>query len=192
MEIVGRDPELGAIRDFRRALVLTGEPGIGKSALWRAGVQAARGRGLRVLVAQPASAEMRLSFAALGDLFAGQALVWLPPPQRHALDVALLRAQPVDTPPEPRAIAAGVLSALRGLAPALVAIDDVQWLDPPSADALVFAARRLGDEPVRWLLARRSATALERALAPDMLALGPLDEPSTRRLLSAQLGLALP
>ena len=65
---------------------------------------------------------------------------------RARCEVALLRAEPGGAPPEPHAIALGFLNALRALArggPLLVAIDDVQWLDPPSADALAFAARRL-------------------------------------------------
>ena len=195
MEVVGREAELAAVRalvESGRALVLTGEPGIGKTSLWRAGIDAAREHGLRVLVAQPASGEVRLSFAALGDLLDGQSLAGVPGPQRHALEVALLTAEPEGGPPEPRAIAAGLLSALRALAPLLVAIDDVQWLDAPSADALAFAARRLSGWPVRFLLARRHATALERALAPARLALGPLGLDSTRRLLAERLGLALP
>src|SRR3546814_4384061 len=57
---------------------------------------------------------------------------------------SLLRAEPADEPPEPRAIPLALLNALRSLAaagPVLVAVDDLQWLDPPSADALAFAAR---------------------------------------------------
>ncbi len=50
------------------ALLMEGEPGIGKTVLWRAGVELARARGLRVLTAIPATAETRLSFAALADL----------------------------------------------------------------------------------------------------------------------------
>ncbi len=194
MDIVGRESELVAVREFvasGHALVLTGEAGIGKTSLWNAGIEAARERGLRVLVAQPASAEIRLSFAALGDLLDGVPLAGVPGPQRHALEVALLREEPDGAPPEPRAIPAGFLSALRALAPVLVAVDDVQWLDAPSADALAFAARRLGGVPVRFLLARRSATELERTLRPVRLAVGPLGLGSTRRLLAGRLGLAL-
>ena len=79
----------------------------------------------------------------------------------------------------------------------LVAIDDVQWLDEPSAQALVFAARRLADEPVRFLLARRPgpATDLERALERrglEHLRVGPLSLGATRRLLSERLESLLP
>ena len=75
------------------ALVLEGEAGIGKSTLWQAGVQAARERGIRVLVARPAEAERGLAHAGLGDLFEGvleSVLPVLPAPRRRALEIALL------------------------------------------------------------------------------------------------------
>ena len=94
-------------------------------------------------------ADAQLSFAALIDLLdevPDEELAGLPEPQRRALEVALLRAEPDGAPPEPHAIALAFLDGLRaagGEAPLLVAIDDVQWLDPPSVEALLFAARRL-------------------------------------------------
>ncbi len=176
--IVGREAELSALDAFLasdarpRALVLTGGPGIGKTTLWDAAVEAGRGRGLRVLAARASDADTQLSFAALIDLLDGvddEEFATLPPPRRHALEVALLRAQPTGAPPEPHAIALGLLDALRSLAqhgPLLVAVDDVQWLDRASEDALAFAVRRLVDEPAAFLLARRPGprSDLERAL----------------------------
>ena len=204
--IVGREPELEVLRGFfggdgsGRALVLSGEAGIGKTTLWEAGVELARERGLRTLIARPSGTEARLSFAALIDVFEdvdARALVGLPGPQRSALEVALLRAEPSGAPPEPHAIALGFLNALRALAaerPVLLAVDDIPWLDAPSADALVFAARRLKDEPVTFLLARRPGrrSALEQALEPrglERLEVGPLGFGASRRLLSERLGL---
>jgi DNA-binding CsgD family transcriptional regulator len=205
--IVGRESEFAALGEFlepessARALVLTGAPGIGKTTLWEAGVEVARERGLRVLSARPNGAEARLSFAALIDLFDGVetgALPGLSAPQRAALEVALLRAEPTRVPPQPHAIALGLLNGLRALAAGghvLVAIDDVQWLDPPSADALAFAARRCDGEAVAFLLARRPGrrSALERALEGSLerLEVGPLTLGATRRLLSDRLGLSL-
>ena len=153
--VVGRESELAVIRDFlavggpRRGLLLTGGPGVGKTTLWDIGVVEAGEKGLRVLVARPSGAEAEHSFSALIDLCDGiepGVLASLPAPQRAALEVALLRAEPTAGAPEPHAIALGFLNGLRALAvrePLLIAIDDVQWLDPPSADALAFVARRL-------------------------------------------------
>ncbi len=115
-----------------RALVLTGEAGVGKTTLWEAAIEAARSRGMRVLATRASSAEARMSFAALTDLLDGvdlSSLGSLPAPQRHALEVALLRAEPEERPPDPRAIAVGLLNALRALAAEerlAIAVDDIQ------------------------------------------------------------------
>jgi DNA-binding CsgD family transcriptional regulator len=207
--IVGREAELAAIGAFlrsgpdSRALVLTGDPGVGKTTLWEAGVELARRRGLRVLSARGSGAETQLASAALIDLLDGvgrETLADLPPPQLHALEVALFRAESTGAPPEAHAIAVGLLNALRSLAardPLLVAVDDLQWLDGASGDALAFAARRLETETVLFLLARRpgSPPEVERALGERVSArveLGPLSIAATRRLLSERLGLSLP
>src|SRR3954465_15613810 len=75
--LVGRDRELAELEAFLdaavtapRALLLEGEPGIGKTTLWQAGVDSARRRGFKILPARPAQVEASLSFAALGDLVA--------------------------------------------------------------------------------------------------------------------------
>ena len=208
--IVGRETELAALHAFLageggpRAFVLAGDPGIGKTTLWEAGVAAARNRGLRVLAARGSGAETRLSFAALIDLLDGvgrDELSSLSPPQLHALEVALLRADATSgAPPEAHAIAIALLNALRALSgrePLLVAIDDVQWLDAASGDALAFAARRLEAEAVAFLLARRpgAVSGMERALertALERVEMHSLSFGATRRLLSDHLGLSLP
>jgi hypothetical protein len=181
IRIAGREPELAAMREWfvgeAAALVLCGGVGMGKTTLWEAGIASARERGLRVLVARPSGAEARHSFAALIDLCDGVdigALVGVPAPQRAALEVALLRADPGGVAPAPQAIALGVLNGLRvlsGREPLLVAIDDLQWLDPPSADALEFVAGRLGSERVRFLFARRpGGRSRPRAVASGVTA----------------------
>lgn len=203
--IVGRDEELAALETVAggASLVLVGAPGIGKTTLWEAGVERLRSAGFRVLLARGSGAETQLSSTALIDLFdsVGPAeLDLLPEPQRQALDVALLRAVPAVEPPESHAIAMGVLTSFRALArhePLLVAIDDLQWIDRSSADALAFAARRLDSERVAFLLARRPGprSDLERALARrslQRLEVTPLSFGATRRILSDRLGLVLP
>ena len=207
--IVGREAELTALDEFvrsvgsPRAFVLTGGPGIGKTTLWEAGVDLARRRGLRVLSARASQAETQLAFAALTDLLDGvgpEELASVPPPQLHALEVALLRTQPPDNPPPPAALSVGFLNAVRALAarePLLVALDDIQWLDAASAEAVAFAASRIDGQPVRFLLARRSRSAspLERAQGPNgvrRLEVNPLSLGATQRLLSERLGLRLP
>src|SRR5262245_55669348 len=159
--LVGRAPELGELEGFLgagpagQALAVGGEPGIGKSTVWEAGVGLARSRDFVALCARPGEAEAQLSFAGLADLLEGAGggvLAGLPVPQRHALEVAVRRAEPGDQPPEPLAIAAGLLEVFRRVAeagPVLVAVDDLPWLDQASAGALVFAARRLAGHDVR-------------------------------------------
>ena len=207
--IIGREAELAAVDAFvratgwPRAFVLAGEPGVGKTTLWEAGVDLARQLGFRVLLARGSAAETQLSSTALIDLLDGvdgEELASLPAPQLQALEVALLRAEPTAAPPEPTAIALGLLNALRSLAarePVLVAIDDVQWLDGASAEALAYAARRLDDEAIAFLLTQRpdSATALDRAFdgeTAERLDIGDLSLGATRRMLSERLGLSLP
>jgi DNA-binding NarL/FixJ family response regulator len=206
--VVGRESELAVIRGFveadarRRAFVLAGQAGIGKTTLWEAGVDLARERGLRVLAARASSAETRLSFSALIDLcdsVPSESLAELAGPQRVALEVALLRAEPEDEAPSVHAIALGFRNVLRALSArtsVLIAIDDVQWLDAPSVEVLTFLVRRLKDEPVAFLLTRRadSATGLERVLQRGelrCLEVGPLSFGAIRRLLVERLGLSV-
>ena len=208
--VVGREQELAALAACVSggtapggAAVVVGEPGIGKTTLWEAAVEMARAQGLRTLLARPTDAEARLAHGTLVDLFDGVApheLAGLLPPQRRALEVALLRAEPDGRAPEAGAVPVGLLNALRLLAartPLVIGIDDLQSLDAQSAEALAFAARRLDSAPVRFVLARRPGRPglLEAALASHGLAevvVGPLSLGATRRLVSLRLGLSLP
>ena len=207
--LIGREPELSLLREFLGSdapaptLVLTGIQGIGKTALWEAGVRLARERATHVLAARPCEAEAQLSLAALFDWLEGidvAALDELSAPQRRALEAALLRAEPAGDTPEPISIAVAFLGALRSLAasrPLLLAVDDLQWLDAASAAVLTFAARRLQGARVRFLLSRRSGHSdeVELALSPagvNRIEVGPLSLSATHRLLSQRLGLTLP
>jgi len=170
-DLVGRAAELAALSTFIDSvsrgpamLVLEGEAGLGKTTLWREGLQVAARRSLQVLECRPVQAEAQLAFTALSDLLADVPDVVfeeLPLPQRRALEVALLRAEPEDEERFPRAVAVGFLGVLTALArsgPLVVGIDDVHWLDHASKHVLAFALRRLRNEHIGVLLARRSET----------------------------------
>jgi DNA-binding CsgD family transcriptional regulator len=211
--VVGREEELGLIGAFLAgvehgpaALVLSGEPGIGKTILWEAGVEQAQERFGRLLLHRSAEAEAQLAFAGLSDLLAAvfdDVAPTLAPLRRRALEVALLLAEPGDEPPDPRALGLALLDVLRALAqagPVVIALDDVQWLDPSSAGVLQIALRRLRDEPVAVLATLRklpgvaAAFQLERAFADERLEriwLGPLGLDALDRLLKDRLGLGL-
>jgi DNA-binding CsgD family transcriptional regulator/tetratricopeptide (TPR) repeat protein len=131
------------------ALLVDGEAGIGKTTVWLAGLQRARDRGFRVLPARAANAQSVLAYAPLADLLTGlDPDTWadLPDPQRIAVDRVLRREHAVDAVTDQRAVAAAFLSVVDRLAnngPVLLAIDDMQWLDPSTVHVIGFAARRL-------------------------------------------------
>ncbi|MBI2238858.1 MAG: ATP-binding protein, partial [Actinobacteria bacterium] len=210
-DIVGRGTELSRLRVFLDdivrgpcVLMLEGEVGIGKTTLWRRGVELAGERGLRVMSSRPAPSEARLSFAGLADLLqdAADLVETLPPPQRNALEVALLLAEPAGAAPDAHAVSTAVLTVLRAAAaggPVLVGLDDIEWLDTSTADALEFAIRRLEDEPLGLLLAARDPGAsLPLSLGrhvPDervtRLPLAPLSADELRGLLRLRLDASL-
>jgi DNA-binding CsgD family transcriptional regulator len=208
VDVIGRQEELeelhrflDSLADGPAAFVLSGEAGVGKTTLWRAGVEAARERSWRVLETRPAAAEARLAFAGLGDLLdesLDELLDTLPPPQADALRVALLLERPQGPPPPERAIAIALLSALREHAaegPLLVAVDDVQWLDSPSTAVLAFAWRRLRTEPVGLVvshrLGQRAPAALLEREGTQRLEVTPLSLGATHSLLQDRIGLVL-
>lgn len=266
-DLVGRDAEAAEIGAFLAAaagapaaLVIVGDVGIGKTAVWQHTVRSAS-RTHRVLSARPARAEVPLAYSALDDLFGGvlgEMLPGLPGPRRRALEAALHggpaepaslclddatspggvpagRAGPGDAGapgrgasgpggagrrktagqradgrdkagqpwPEPRVLARAVLDGLRILSadgPVLLAVDDAQWLDRPSADALEFCIRRLGQSAVCVLLTLRGEDpvfplGLEQALPPASLAcaqLGGLGPGAIGAILRARLGVTFP
>jgi len=212
VQVVGRERELAAVTAFvesigggPRALLLEGEAGIGKTTLWLGAVRAAEDRGCRVLQARPAESEAKLSYAVLADLLGAgfdETQVTLPAPQQRALAAALLR-EATDEPPEARTIATavtGVLTALATERPVLVAVDDVQWLDPASEGALEFAVRRLPPQ-LGLLVTRRTDGAVDsplglvRALPEDRLERvvpGPLSLAALHHLIASRLGMSFP
>jgi DNA-binding CsgD family transcriptional regulator/DNA polymerase III delta prime subunit len=211
--VIGRDEELASLQAFLAefgqgptALVFSGEPGIGKTMLWEAGVDEARSRFGRVLAHRSVEAEAMLSFAGLSDLLApvfDELAPALAPPRRRALEVALLLAEPTEQAPDPRAIGLALLDVLQMLAregTVVIALDDVQWLDSSSALVLQIALRRLREEPVGLLATLRklpqaaAAFDLERALPEDRLTrhwLGPLSLGALHHMLKDRLELEL-
>jgi DNA-binding CsgD family transcriptional regulator len=207
-EVLGRDLELGSLYAFldRRVegptgLVLEGEAGIGKSTLWLAAVREARERGFLVLSSRPAESERDLAHVVLGDLFEDvldDVLPALAVPRRRALEVALLIGQPPNQPVDERALGVALRTSLQILAERtelLLAVDDEQWLDRSSGNALRFALRRLRDERILLLLARRpneepQAPGLEHAVNPgrvERLILGPLSMGALHLLIQRRL-----
>jgi DNA-binding CsgD family transcriptional regulator len=168
-------------------LVLRGDPGVGKTALLEWAVESAAG--LRVVRVAGVESEMELAFAALQQLCAPMLdkLERLPDPQREALGVAFgLKA---GAAPGRFLVGLAALSLLSEVAeqqPLLCVIDDAQWLDRASAQALAFVARRLLAEPVALVLAAREPGEEFRGL-PELL-VGGLGDGDARELLSSVIG----
>ncbi|HET9241866.1 MAG TPA: AAA family ATPase, partial [Gaiella sp.] len=208
-KIIGREQQLASldafiehVQDRPVSLLLDGEPGSGKTTLWLHGSEAARAAGVRILTARPLEAEAGFSFSAIGDLLAEthDVIDALPEPQARALRIALLLVPAGDAPADERAVGLGLLGVLRRLAeesPVVVAVDDLQWLDEPSARALGFAARRLDGERVGLLAAARPVTpslpfAPERAFpALTRVPVGPLTRDEVHRLAERRLAVTL-
>jgi TatA/E family protein of Tat protein translocase len=161
----GRDSEcealdrlLDAVRAGRSgALVMRGEPGVGKTALLDYALE--RASGCRVARAAGVQSEMELVFAGLHQLCAPMLdrLERLPGPQRDALGTAFGLAR--GTAPDRFLVGLAVLSLLSDVAeeqPLVCLVDDAQWLDQASAQALAFVARRLLAESVALVFAARA------------------------------------
>lgn len=213
-DIVGRHSELAELERFLdgihsgpAAILIDGPAGIGKTVVWKEGLAMASGRGYRVLASRPTEPDSALAFSALEDLLSGawdEVAIDLVEPQREALGVAMRRVAPGPTfQPDPLTVALGVRRALASLAarsPVIVAVDDVQWLDMSSSQALDHALRRLGSSTVGFLgvleageggrvpLKIRTMATADRV---HELHLGPLDAGEFRQLLSSSLEGAL-
>jgi hypothetical protein len=120
-----------------------------------------------VLVARPSEAETELAFSVLSDVLGPieeSTFAALPGAQRAALENALRRGEAADAAFDPAAVGLatlGVLRLLAELAPVVVAIDDLQWVDRPSLRALTYALRRLGDAPVSLIGSVRVGVELD-------------------------------
>ena len=193
-ELIGRNDEvaridavLDRVREHGGALLIRGEPGIGKSAL----LDQARGRasalGARILATVGVESESELAFAGLHQLLAPirSRMAGLPNPQREALDAAFGVNDLIEPDPFRVALAAYRLISDAADSSALLLIaDDAHWLDRSSLEVLTFLARRLDNEPVVLLAALRDgfSTALEEAGLP-ILELDRLSASDSEKLL---------
>src|SRR5947209_5961105 len=165
-------------------LVLRGEAGVGKTALLEYAIESAAD--LTVLRAAGCEGEMELAFAALHQLCAPllDRLVGLPGPQRDALATTFgLGAGPVPDRFFVGLAVLGLLSDAAEVRPLLCVIDDAQWLDRASAQALAFVARRLLAESALMLFCVREPIR-ELAALPELMVEG-LRESDARQLLTS-------
>ncbi|GDY61803.1 hypothetical protein SAV14893_011960 [Streptomyces avermitilis] len=200
--VIGREELFAGAREqlTRGGSVLVhGPAGIGKSTILRALVTEYGETAHTVLRCSSTESESHLPFLALADLLGlveDEVLDRLPAPQRTALESALTGRGESTLQRDGLALRLAVLSTLRVLAargPVLIVADDLQWLDPASAELLGFAARRLGGMPVQMLCAVRTDTEPQgqqhdrylRASPPETLAVrvNPLSRAQTAELL---------
>ena len=169
-----------------RVLVVRGEPGVGKSALLD--YLAGRASGCRVVRAAGVESEMELAFAGLHQLLAPvlDRLEGLPGPQQEALRTAFgLSSGPAPDRFLVGLAVLGLVSEVAGQRPLVCVVDDEQWLDRASVQALGFVARRLAAEPVGLVFAARVPGA-ELAGLPELAVAG-LREEDARALLDSAL-----
>ncbi|MGW3283025.1 helix-turn-helix transcriptional regulator [Streptomyces sp. NPDC001002] len=200
-ELIGREPELRRLEELAEriaagagdALLLSGDPGVGKTALLDHAAALATGAGARVLRATGAQFEADISYAALHQLLQPclaelDELAASQPQLAGALKVAL----GLGTGPAPTRLlaASAVLELLRRAAverPLLLVVDDLQWLDRASALVLGMVARRLTGLPVALLAACRTGEAdfFDQGNLPTVQ-VAPLTEPAAAELLAAR------
>jgi DNA-binding CsgD family transcriptional regulator len=220
MPVIGREAERKVIESWLRLdrpglLRIEGVAGIGKSTLWSWALRQAAARGDRVVTWRASIAERDIAFAVLTALLdvplVASVLAGVPQPRRRALEVALGRIDPAQRSAEPSLVGLAVADVLRLLTadgPVVVAIDDAQWMDQASEDALAFGIRRVLAEPVGLVLARRTHRVADRALSADegrhagaslvssteastLVNVGALSVGAVGRLLHERLGVAL-
>jgi DNA-binding CsgD family transcriptional regulator len=174
-------------RGESRALVVRGEPGVGKTALLDYVISRAPGRVVRAAGVQ---SEMELAFAGLHQLCGPMlaAADRLPSHQRDALGIAL----GASAGPAPNRLLVGL--ALLGLMsevarerPLVCVVDDAQWLDRASAQTLAFAARRLGTESVAMIFAVRETGTIAELTGLAELTVSGLSDDDARALLATVL-----
>ena len=195
---------LGADGAGSAAVILTGEAGIGKTAIWESIVADRRSAGEHVLVSRATEAEARLPWVGLADLLRSipsPVQACLPDVQQRALQAVSLQHGGADALDE-RTVGTAILSALQIMtesAPVLLAVDDLPCLDVASTFVVAFALRRVeGRHPARLFATARGhdvqLPAL-RGLPADRsttIAVGPMTLGALFALLQSRLGIRLP
>src|SRR3954447_9031199 len=197
--LLGREGERAQLEDLlsgaragiSSALVLVGEPGVGKSALLHFAREQAVADGFTTVLAQGVESESDIAFSALSSLLRPLLghLDGLPAPQAAALASALAVGPPVAG--DRFTVSAATLSLLAAGAedrPLLVLVDDGQWIDRASAEALLFAARRLVAEGILILFTQREDVGELDTTGLPVLRLGGLDAKAARELLQERVG----
>jgi AAA ATPase-like protein len=170
-----------------RALVIRGDPGVGKTALL--GYVVERATGCRVAQAVGVQAEMELAFAGLHQLCAPMLdrLERLPGPQRDALGSAF--GLTAGHAPDRFLVGLAVLSLLAEVSeerPLVCLVDDAQWLDRASTQALAFVARRIAAESLGVIFAVRTGGEEQELTGLPVLAVEGLSDRDARALLAIQ------
>lgn len=182
------DAAIDGVRVQGRALLITGEPGIGKSSLLHSVTHRARERGSRLLETTGVVSEEGLAFAGLQLLLDPimSGCEALPAVQRKALATAFGRE--AGPPPQPFLVGLAALNLLSDVAsaqPLLVSVDDAQWLDGPTQEVLAFVARRIGGDPMAMIAVMRTGHGGPlRQAGLDTVALLGLDDVSAREVLA--------
>lgn len=210
--MIGREAEWDrALQTLQRldegpcAVLLEGDPGIGKTTLLDALTAYAEAEGLQLLRCRASQSDVQQAHSGLLQLMddvTPEFIDELPAPQQRAMRVALRWDEPSGTPFEPQAISAALATTLRRLANegrVFIALDDLHWLDQSTAGALDHALRRLSGLPVGLVGASRplendTMGRLERSLDArrvSRIALRALPATAIRALLAAHLGLEL-
>ncbi|MDQ3660425.1 MAG: LuxR C-terminal-related transcriptional regulator [Actinomycetota bacterium] len=187
MECARLDRSLAdAKRGLSSAVMIRGEPGVGKTALFEYALE--RAGGMVVTATRAIESESEIAFAGLSDLLRPflTLIPFLPGPQSDALSGALQLGPP--RPGDPFAIYAATLGMFALAAekkPVLVGVDDAHWLDTPSQQALLFVARRLRSEGVAMVLTMRpwQESPLNNGDVSELPVTG-LDGPSSTQLLA--------